>query len=92
MPKFSVREYQIASRDWLASSFTSPVGIFLRIGNWEDIDAFDHLTDQNFDALSNSENLYEKWESCVIKEDGVEFWCRWRESKPKLIEKFYLQF
>jgi hypothetical protein len=96
VPKFAVREYQIASRDWIVSSFTSPLGIFLRIGSWEDIDAFDHLTDQNFDELSNSENLYEKWKSCVIKEDGLEFWCRWRDfgSKPKSssLEKFYLQF
>ncbi|MBY0463179.1 MAG: toll/interleukin-1 receptor domain-containing protein [Alphaproteobacteria bacterium] len=68
VPKFVVVKNQTSSAKHLApimSSFSSPVGLFWTYGNWDNSEEqmgwFDYLTSQNFDRLSNGENIHEKW-------------------------------
>lgn len=77
VPKFVVEKNLASTAKHLApimNKFTSPVGIFWTWGGWEGGDYitsgkmgwYDYLTVQNFDKLSNGENLYEKYDhSCA---------------------------
>lgn len=74
VPKFVVERNQATTAKHLApimDKFTSPVGVFWTYGGWansaEKMGWYDYLTVQNFEALSNGENLYEKWQ----RQDGA---------------------
>lgn len=68
VPKFVVeRDLSTTARHLapIMGSFTSPVGLFWTWGRWDDsseqLGWYDYLTVQNFDDLSNGEDLYEKY-------------------------------
>ncbi len=64
VPKFIVEKdltttavhYQPIQECW-----SSPVGIIWSNGKWDNMNWYDYLATQDFDALSNEESLYEKW-------------------------------
>lgn len=69
VPRFVIEKNQASSAKYLApimDEFTSPIGIFWTWGGWDQSDEkmswYDYLTVQDFDELSNGENLFEKWQ------------------------------
>lgn len=60
--RFLVEKYLSTTAQHLIpvmGEFTSSVGIFWTYGDWDNTD-YDYLIVQNFDDLSNGENLYKK--------------------------------
>ncbi|MBX9703462.1 MAG: hypothetical protein K2Q34_05075 [Alphaproteobacteria bacterium] len=87
VPKFVVEKNLATTAKHLATildKFTSPVGVFWTWGKWNNMDCYDYLTSQNFDELSNGENLYEKYARCCTWSTAAG-WCQ-------LVRRFYLQF